>query len=72
MGDDGVETATVRRWSRRDWGEDGDPMAWCCTEGERAYVGDRPVVESMADEIQAITGTEVFAVGAAATPPARP
>ena len=26
---DGSETETVRRWQRRDWGEDGETMAWC-------------------------------------------
>jgi hypothetical protein len=35
-------------------------MAWCCTEGTLAYVGDRPVIESLSDELQAIVGTEVF------------
>ncbi len=59
-GEGGVEVATVRRWARRDWGDDGDPMAWCCTEGERAYVGDRPVVESLGEELEAIVGTPVY------------
>ncbi len=54
------EVATVRRWSRADWGADGDTMAWCCTEGDRAYVGDRPVVDSLADELEAIVGTAVL------------
>jgi hypothetical protein len=57
---DGVETATVRRWSRADWGDEGASMAWCCTEGERAYVGDRPVVESLAEELEEIVGSSVF------------
>jgi len=57
---DDVEVATVRRWSRADWGPDGDTMAWCCTEGEEAYVGDRPVIESLSDELEAIVGTPVF------------
>jgi len=57
---DGVEVAHVRAWSRADWGDDGDPMAWCCTEGDRAYVGDRPVVESLADELEGIVGTTVY------------
>ena len=56
----GVETATVRGWQRADWGDDGDPMAWCCTEGDRAYVGDRPVVESLGEELEAIVGTKVY------------
>jgi hypothetical protein len=58
--DEHTEIATVRRWTRADWGEEGQTMAWCCTEGDRAYVGDRPVVESLGEELEAITGTEVY------------
>jgi hypothetical protein len=58
--DDDVEVATVRGWTRGDWGDDGVTMAWCCTEGTEAYVGDRPVIDSLADELTAITGSEVF------------
>jgi hypothetical protein len=54
-----TEVATVRRWTRADWGEDGDPMAWCCTEGDRAYVGETTVLESLGDEIEALVGTAV-------------
>jgi hypothetical protein len=35
-------------------------MAWCCTEGDRAYVGDRPVIESLAEELEEVTGPAVF------------
>lgn len=56
----GAEIATVRRWSREDWGVDGPPMAWVCTEEPATHVGDRPVVESLADELEAIVGTEVY------------
>jgi hypothetical protein len=59
-GPDDTETATVRPWSRADWGDEGKTMAWCCTEGDRAYVGDRPVVESLATELEAMVGTEVY------------
>lgn len=59
-GPSGTEVATVRRWSRRDWGPEGETMAWCCTEGDLAYVGDRPVVESLAAELETIVGTEVY------------
>ena len=31
-------------------------MAWCCTEERRAYVGDRPVIDSLAAELSAIAG----------------
>ena len=58
--DEHTETATVRPWRRADWGDDGDTMAWCCTEGDRAYVGDRPVIESLAEELSDIVGAEVF------------
>ena len=59
---DGPETATVRRWSRADWGEQGRVMAWCCTErddGGEAFSGDAPVVDSLADELVALAGHEV-------------
>ena len=59
-GDGDAEVATVRRWSRADWGEHGKTMAWCCTEGDRAYQGKQRVVDSLGDEIQAIVGTEVY------------
>lgn len=60
QGGDGTEVATVRGWTRADWGADGEAMAWCCTEGTQAYVGDRPVVESMAAELTEIVGPEVY------------
>ncbi len=59
-GEGDTEVATVRRWERRDWGADGETMAWCCTEGERAYVGDRPVIDSMAEELEAVVGPTVY------------
>ena len=60
MRDDNVEIATVRRWSRADWGDHGTKMAWCCTEGPDAYVGDSSVLDSLGDELSEIVGTEVF------------
>jgi hypothetical protein len=59
-GEGDTEVATVRRWERRDWGAEGETMAWCCTEGERAYVGERAVIDSMAEELEAIVGRTVF------------
>ena len=59
-GSAGTEVATVRGWTREDWGVDGERMHWCCTEGSRAYVGNRPVIESLADEIEAVVGPTVF------------
>jgi hypothetical protein len=59
-GEDGTEVATVRGWTRGDWGPEGDTMAWCCTEDTEAYVGDQPVIESMAEEMEAIVGSKVY------------
>jgi hypothetical protein len=55
-----AEVATVRAWSRADWGTEGETMAWCCTEEPEAYVGDRPVVESLAEELTAVVGEAVY------------
>jgi hypothetical protein len=60
QGENGTEVATVRGWSRGDWGAEGESMAWCCTEGSEAYVGDRPVVESLSEELEEIVGPEVY------------
>ena len=59
-GPDDSEVATVRRWSRRDWGPEGEEMAWCCTEGPLAYVSERAVIDSLGAELEAIVGNEVY------------
>ena len=58
--DDGTEVATVRGWTRRDWGAEGESMAWCCTEETETYVGDRPVIDSLRDELRAVVGSSVY------------
>lgn len=58
-GDD-TETATLRGWRRADWGEHGTTMAWCCTEAPDAYRGEQRVIETLAEEIEAMVGTPVF------------
>lgn len=58
--DDGTEVATVRGWTRRDWGAEGESMAWCCTEEAEAYVGNRPVIDSLGDELRAVVGSRVY------------
>lgn len=57
---DGGEIATVRRWTRDDWGDDEEDMVWWCTEAPEAYVGDRPVVESLGEELQVMLGEPVY------------
>jgi hypothetical protein len=57
------ETATVRRWTRADWGEHATSMAWCCTEradGGEAYCGTEMVVDSLREELVAIAGESVW------------
>ena len=60
MRDDGVEVASVRAWQRQDWGDDGESMAWCCTDEPETYVGDRPVIESLGEELEEMVGHTVF------------
>ena len=55
-----TEVATVRRWTRGDWGAEGEEMAWCCTEEPESYVGEQPVVDSLAVELEGIVGAEVY------------
>jgi len=35
-------------------------MAWCCTEEPDAFVGDRPVFDSMRDELEELVGPAVY------------
>lgn len=58
-GPDHTEVATLRPWTRADWGPDGETMAWCCTEDDGAFVGDRTVLDSLGDELEAVVGTAV-------------
>ena len=58
--DDHTEVATVRRWTRDDWGEEGETMAWCCTEGDLAYVGEQRVIDSLQPELEEIVGRAVY------------
>jgi hypothetical protein len=60
MREDNVEVATVHRWDRKAWGEVGDDMAWCCTEGSEAYCGESRVIDSLSEEIAGIVGEPVF------------
>lgn len=57
---DDVEVATVHRWDRRAWGEVGEDMAWCCTEGPEAFCGASRVIDSLAEEITGIVGEPVY------------
>jgi hypothetical protein len=58
----GYVTSTVRQWDRRHWGEGGEEFHWWCTEAPEAFIGSRPVYESMHDEIEALVGPVVCAM----------
>jgi hypothetical protein len=58
----GYVTSTVRQWDRRHWGEGGEEFHWWCTEAPEAFVGSRPVYESMHDELEGLVGPVVCAM----------
>ncbi len=58
--DVGHTTWTLTDWKRRDWGEGGEEFHWWCTESDDAFVGHVTVLESLAEEITALVGEQVF------------
>ena len=60
QGAGGTEVATVRGWTRRTGARRGRPWPGAAPRVSEAYVGDRPVVESMAEELEAMVGTRVY------------
>lgn len=58
---DGTETATVRRWTRADWGDEGRTMAWMCTEEPEPYCAEEPVADSLTAELSELAGAEAAA-----------
>jgi hypothetical protein len=74
FGDD-RRTTTVRRWERLDFGTDGEPLHWWCTEGfgdgnssrqDPANRGTRPAWQELEPELRALCGDQVFELLAAA------
>jgi hypothetical protein len=57
---EGTVVSTVSQWERRHWGPGGDEFAWWCSEAPEAYTGVQPVWRSMAAELIALVGPEVF------------
>ncbi|MGH9182633.1 MAG: hypothetical protein ACRDZ9_02250 [Acidimicrobiales bacterium] len=56
----GHVTSTVREWKRRDWSNGGQEFHWWCTDAPDAFVGERSVLASMADELVAMVGQRVY------------
>lgn len=57
---DGRVTSTVSQWDRRHWGGGGEEFHWWCTEAPEAFRSKQPVYKTMAAELEAIAGTEVY------------
>ena len=63
---DGLQERKLRGWLRSDWGPEGESMAWCCTEkasasSADAFVADRPVIESLSEELTELLGPQLMA-----------
>lgn len=59
--EDGHVTSTVTQWDRRHWGEGGQQFGWWCTEAPEAFSGAAAVYQSMAAELAALVGDELYA-----------
>lgn len=53
-------TKRLRHWSRNDWDDADSTIAWCCTEEPEPYVGETSVLISLAEELTAMVGPEVY------------
>ena len=50
----------LRHWARTDWDDEHSTIAWCCTEEPEPYVGETSVIISLAEELTAMVGPEVY------------
>lgn len=57
---DGSITSTLSEFSRSAWGSGGGDFAWWCTEAPEAFTGAEPVYRSMASELRAMLGDELY------------
>ncbi len=56
----GRVTSTVAQWDRRHWGDGGDEFHWWCTESADAFTSAVAVYQSMAPELEALVGQQVY------------
>jgi len=59
--ENGHSVATLRQWSRNDWGTGGDDFHWWCTEDSLAFVEHTPVYQRLQDEIRGLVGESLTA-----------
>jgi hypothetical protein len=58
--DRGHVTTTITQWDRKHWGGGGEDFHWWCTEAPEAFAGREPVWRSLAAELVALVGPEVY------------
>jgi hypothetical protein len=58
--DDGHVITRISQWNRSHWGPGGADFHWWCTEDPAAFVGKTRVVDSMAEELIAMVGQQVY------------
>ena len=58
--DDGTVISRLTEFGRDGWGEGGEDFGWWCTEAPEAFVGTRPVYESMAVELRKMLGKKLY------------
>src|SRR5436190_2057662 len=59
--DDGTVISRLTEFGRDGWGEGGEDFGWWCTEAPEAFLGTRPVYESMEVELRKMLGKKLFA-----------
>lgn len=58
--DNGHVITRIKQWDRSDWGGGGDDFHWWCTEELASFAGKSRVVDSMAEELIAMVGQQVY------------
>ncbi len=58
--DTGRVVSAVTQWERRHWGDGGDEFHWWCTEAPEAFTAPDPVYVSLAAELTALVGKEIY------------
>lgn len=57
---DGTVISTLTEFGRDGWGSGGDDFAWWCTEAPDAFVGARPVYQSLESELRSMIGDALY------------
>lgn len=58
--DDGTVISTLTEFGRDGWGGGGDDFSWWCTEAPEAFVGTRPVYQSLEPELRSMIGDTLY------------